>query len=109
MSPRAVIRTRADSCAACPTPCPLQRDTAAHADPCAACPLPRPRWPQWDCKQGAGDVLADQIDRRVLSPIEQAAPAARGFIQQIRKCGGCHQARQRMGSSEPHRDPGIVV
>jgi hypothetical protein len=50
--PAGVAISRADICAACPTPCALNTPEA-HAVPANACPLPVPRWNRW----GYGETL----------------------------------------------------
>lgn len=102
MSP-GVIQVRADICSDCPTPCAWQRDARAHAEPCAACPIGR--WGEWgDCSQLPGDKLAALIERRVLTPIEQAIPAAAQVVASVRRCGGCTQAKHQLGSNDRHPD-----
>lgn len=56
-----------------------------------------------------GDSVTAEIERRVLSPIETAMPAAAPIVEAVRRCGGCTHARHQLGSDEPHPDPGSVV
>jgi hypothetical protein len=83
-------------------------------DACAACPLGA--WgAQGECGGGAakaaapaplGDRVAAKIEEHVLGPARAYAPEV---VSAVARCGGCHQSRQRLGSKEPHRDPGVVL
>ncbi len=51
-----------------------------------------------------GDRLAAQIERRILSPITEAYPAAAPLVEAVRRCGGCTHAQHQLGSDQPHPD-----
>ena len=103
MSP-GVAQVRADICGDCIDPCFPRPDVS---DPCAACPIGR--WGQHDCGSAPapklGDRLADEIERRVLTPAEAFAP---GVVQAVRKCGGCGHTQHRLGTDRAGPDGPII-
>lgn len=59
-----------------------------------------PRWraarPAEARPGGLGDRAAEEIERRVLGPVERAAPWAAQVVQSVRGCGGCASDRARL-------------
>jgi len=84
-----IIHARSDICRDCPTPCEWQNDSTKHADPQAACHISR--WGAYSAP--LGDRIEEQIESRILAPLERFAPS---LARSLRQCGGCKQAKRAL-------------